>query len=79
MSRQVSTKFLKIMKPVLILFEQQFLMKHWFVQAQHPLYSPDLAPFNIFLFPELKINHKGEIWWCGGHENKYDSASSHYI
>jgi len=33
---------------------QQFLAKHGTAQLQQPPYSPDLAPFDFFLFPRLK-------------------------
>ena len=32
----------------------EFLAKHNFLLLQHPPYSPDLAPCDFFLFPELK-------------------------
>ena len=32
---------------------------------QHPAYSPDLAPSNFFLFPNLKKDIRGPfpVWW----------------
>jgi len=38
---------------------QQFLVKHGTAQLQQPPYSPDLAPFDFFLFPRLKKVLKG--------------------
>jgi len=38
---------------------QQFLAKHGTAQLQQPLYSPDLAPCDFFLFPRLKKVLKG--------------------
>ncbi|UYV62487.1 DDX31 [Cordylochernes scorpioides] len=37
----------------------QFLAKHSTIQIPHPPYSPDLAPNDFFLYPELKMNLKG--------------------
>ncbi|UYV83045.1 TIGD4 [Cordylochernes scorpioides] len=37
----------------------QFLAKHSTIQIPHPLYSPDLAPNDFFLYPKLKMNLKG--------------------
>ena len=33
---------------------QQFLAKHGTTQLQQPPYSPDLAPYDFFIFPRLK-------------------------
>jgi len=33
---------------------QQFLAKHGTARLQQPPYSPDLAPFDFFLFPRLE-------------------------
>jgi len=38
---------------------QQFLSKHGTAQLQQPPYSPDLAPYDFFLFPRLKKVLKG--------------------
>jgi len=38
---------------------QQFLAKHGTTQLQQPPYSPDLAPYDFFLFPRLKKVLKG--------------------
>ncbi|UYV65072.1 hypothetical protein LAZ67_3003045 [Cordylochernes scorpioides] len=37
----------------------QFLAKHSTIQIPHPPYSPDLAPNDFFLYPELKMKLKG--------------------
>jgi len=39
---------------------RQFLMKNVMTTASHPLYSPDLAPCDFFLFPRLKRDLKGK-------------------
>jgi hypothetical protein len=38
---------------------QQFLMKHKMTVIPHPLYSPDLASCDFFLFPKMKLKLKG--------------------
>ena len=38
---------------------QQFLANHGTAQLQRPPFSPDLAPFDFFLFPRLKKVLKG--------------------
>jgi hypothetical protein len=38
---------------------QQFLVKHCTAQLQQPSYSPDLAAYDLFLFPCLKKVLKG--------------------
>jgi len=37
----------------------EFLEKHNILSLPHPSYSPDLAPCNFFLFPQLKKTMKG--------------------
>ena len=37
----------------------QFLAKNKIAVISHPLYSPDLAPRDIFLFPKLKLKLEG--------------------
>jgi len=37
----------------------EFLAKHNIPSVPHPPYSPDLAPCNVFLFPQLKKTMKG--------------------
>jgi len=37
----------------------QFLAKNNMTVIPHPLYSPDLAPCDFFLFPKLKLRMKG--------------------
>ena len=39
---------------------QSFLVKHQITQAIQPLYSPDLAPCDFWLFPKLKSPLKGK-------------------
>ena len=39
---------------------QSFLMKHPITQVSQPSYSPDLAPWNFWLFPKLKSPLKGK-------------------
>jgi hypothetical protein len=34
-------------------------VKHKTADIPHPLYSPDLAPCNFFLFPKMKLKLKG--------------------
>ena len=36
-------------------------VKYRLVQVQHPPYLPDIALYNFFLFPKLKIHLKGKI------------------
>jgi hypothetical protein len=38
---------------------QQFLSKNKMAVIPHPLYSPDLAPCEFFLFPKIKLKLKG--------------------
>jgi hypothetical protein len=38
---------------------QQFLAKNKIAVILHPLYSPDLAPCDFFLFSKLKLKLKG--------------------
>ena len=37
----------------------QFLAKNKIAVIPHPLYSPDLAPCDFFLFPKMKLKLKG--------------------
>jgi hypothetical protein len=37
----------------------QFLAKHKMAVIPHSPYSPDLAPCDFFLFPEMKLKLKG--------------------
>ena len=41
---------------------REFLAKHSITVLPHPLYSPDLAPCDFFLFPMLKRPLKGRIF-----------------
>ena len=41
------------------LLVQSFLAKHQIIQVTQPLYSPDLLPFDFWLFPKLKSPLKG--------------------
>jgi len=38
---------------------REFLMKHGTTVVPQPPYSPDLAPVDFFLFPQLKSSLKG--------------------
>ena len=38
----------------------EFLAKHQFTQVTQPLYSPDLVPWDFWLFPKLKSPLKGK-------------------
>jgi hypothetical protein len=38
---------------------QQFLAKYEMAVIPHPMYSPDLAPCDFFLFPKMKLKLKG--------------------
>jgi len=40
-------------------FVKTFLTKHKITVLEHPLYSPDLAPCEFFLFPKIKSVLKG--------------------
>ena len=56
---------------------QSFLVKHQIAQVTQPLYSPDLAPCNFWLFPKLKSSLKkreeiSDHWQDSG---KYDRAA----
>jgi AraC-like DNA-binding protein len=56
--RRVSAKFV----PHLLSGDQKenrYLTKHQTSVVPHPLYSPDLAPADFFLFPKLKTTLKG--------------------
>ena len=39
---------------------QQFLAKHKMVQLRQPPYSPDIAPCDFCMFPNLKMTLKGK-------------------
>ena len=39
---------------------QQFLEEHKNVQLRQPLYSPDIAPCDFWMFPKLKMALKGK-------------------
>jgi hypothetical protein len=39
--------------------QNEFLPKHNILSLPHPPYSPDLAPCDFFLFPQLKKTMKG--------------------
>ena len=47
----------KKMNPVLILFEQQFLMKPRIVQVHCPFYSPDPGPYDVFFKTYSPYSH----------------------
>jgi hypothetical protein len=38
---------------------QRFLATKNMAVVSHPIYSPDLAPCNFFLFPKIKMRLKG--------------------
>jgi len=38
---------------------KMFLTKHKITMLEHPPYSPDLAPCDVFLFPKIKSALKG--------------------
>jgi hypothetical protein len=38
---------------------QQFLVKYKIALIPHPVYSPDSAPCDFFLFPKMKLKLKG--------------------
>jgi len=42
-----------------LLTTNEFLAKHNILSLPHPPYSPDLAPCDFFLFPQLKKTMKG--------------------
>jgi hypothetical protein len=42
-------------------FMQAFLAKHHITQFCQPLYIPDLAPCDFWLFPKLKSSLKGRF------------------
>ena len=68
--RWISTNLKNLMKPVLILFEQWFLVKCRMVQ-DYFRYSADLALHDLFLFPNLKIHLMAKIWGGGVHWKIY--------
>jgi transposase len=41
---------------------QEFFAKNKMAVVPRPLYSPDLAPCDFFLFPKMKIKLKGRIF-----------------
>jgi hypothetical protein len=51
---------------------QQFLAKNKMAVILHPLYSPDLAPCDFFLFPKRKLKLKGH-WFDTIEEIKDES------
>ena len=57
----------KVMKPLLIPFEPQFLVNYSIMQMQPSSYLPDLALCNFFLFPNLKIYCNGKNLGCERH------------
>jgi hypothetical protein len=42
-----------------VLSVEQFLAQEWIIEVEHPLYSPDLTPKDVWLFPEIKSALKG--------------------
>jgi hypothetical protein len=38
---------------------QQVMAKHEMAVIRHPSYSPDLAAYDFFLFPKMKLKLKG--------------------
>ena len=55
------------------LIVQQFLAKHNIKVLPHPQYSPALAPFDFYLFPELKSPLRGRHF---GSQEELELASS---
>ena len=43
----------------------------------HPLYSPDLAPADYFLFPKVKSHLRGRLWLHFGHPESRDKYIKH--
>ncbi len=39
---------------------REYLAKNFITLLEHPLYSPDLAPCDFFLFPKMKNVMKGQ-------------------
>jgi hypothetical protein len=62
--RRVAAKFVpRILtadqkQPRVDILTQQFLAKYKMAVIPHPLYSPDLAPCDFFLFPKMKLKLK---------------------
>jgi len=52
--------------PVLV---KDFLTKNNVTALEHPVYCPDMAPVDFYLFPRLKIALKGWLF-CGGTDIK---------
>jgi histone-lysine N-methyltransferase SETMAR len=42
-----------------VLSVKHFLVQKWITEVEHPPYSPDLAPNDFWLFPEIKSALKG--------------------
>jgi len=42
---------------------KQFLAQTLITEMEHPLYSPDLAPNDFWLFPKIKSALKGRRFW----------------
>jgi hypothetical protein len=42
---------------------KRFLANSSVVEISHPLYSTDLVPSGLFLFPKLKTTLKGKSFW----------------
>jgi len=48
-----------------------FLVNHYVTQVCQPLYSPDLAPCDFWLFPKLKSPLKGgDLWMRRSHSTQ---------
>jgi hypothetical protein len=55
-----------------------FLVKHHTIQVCQNCYSPDLAPYNLWLFPKLKSPLKGgNLWMRRSHSTQAQSTTSH--
>ncbi|GBO13735.1 hypothetical protein AVEN_14207-1 [Araneus ventricosus] len=44
------------------LLVKKYLARHSVTTLEHPLYSPDLAPADFYLFPRLKMKLKGHCF-----------------
>ena len=54
-------------KPHWAWITNEFLLKNHVEQYQNPAYSPDLSPYDFFLFPKLKKQFRG-TWFNDDNE-----------
>jgi len=45
-----------------LLVVREFLTKNNLTTIPHPVYSPQLAPCNFYVFPKMKLQFKGQCF-----------------